>query len=238
MKLRYENKTDIPENMTASYVEFKEGDKTNFLHVDLADQLKANYRLQGDFTENKRKMSEQSEKLNLLIAADEQRKTDDERRILADKSANGQHDEIIADLRSKLETSEKDWSGKYSTLQKDIRDKEKRAIVAEIAQSGSSKTKRELSRLIALDLAFNENGDIIILDDNGKATSATLEDYKKALPENYPSLVTEVQPSGGMGNGSTGGVGGDKKPEDYTEADRVALHKSDPARFKQLFKTQ
>jgi len=238
MKLRYSSKADIPEDMVSNYVEFTEGDKVNFLHVDLADQLKANYRLQGDFTETKRKMTEQSEKLQALIDAEEARKRDDEARDLNNKSKNGQHDEIIADLRAKLEATEKDWGSKYNDLQKDIRDKEKRALVAELAAAGTDKTKRELSRLISLDLAFNEKGDIIILDENGKATSSTLDDYKKALPDFYPSLVAEVQPSGGMGNGSVGGTSGNKKPEDYSEAERVQLFKTNPTQFKQLFNTQ
>lgn len=238
MKLRYESKTDIPEDLTGSFVEFKEGDKNIYVHSDLAEQLKANYRLQGDFTETKRKMTEQSDKLQSLLDAEETRKREEERRSLESKSKNGQHDEIIADLRSKLEESEKTWGEKYSNLQKDVRDKEKRALVAELAQAATDKTKRELSRLISLDLAFNENGDIIVLDENGKATSATLEDYKKGLPDNYPSLVAEVQPSGGMGNGSVGGTSGNKKPEDYTEAERVDLFKTNPDQFKQLFNIQ
>lgn len=238
MKLRYENKADIPEDVATSFVEFTEGDKVNFLHVDLADQLKANYRLQGDYTETKRKMTDQGEKLQGLLDSEESRKREEERRELDSKSKNGQHNEIIEDLRSKLESTNKDWEGKYSELQKDIRDKEKRALVAEISQAGTDKTKRELSRLISLDLAFDENGDIIVLDEYGKATSATLDDYKKALPNTYPSLVAEVQPSGGMGNGSTGGTGGNKKPEDYSEAERVNLFKSSPDQFKQLFNIQ
>lgn len=237
MKLRYESKTDIPEDLANTFVEFTEGDKVVFVHKDLADQLKANYRLQGDFTETKRKMTEQSDKLQLLLDAEEKRQRDDEARDLNNKSKNGQHDEIIADLRAKLEATEKDWGSKYSDLQKDIRDKEKRAIVAELSGAGTDKTKRELSRLISLDLAFDENGAIIVLDENGKATSSTLDDYKKALPDTYPSLVAEVQPSGGMGNGSTGGTGGNKKPEDYSEAERVTLFKTDPAQFKKLFQT-
>lgn len=235
MKLRYESKTDIPEDLTNTFVEFTEGDKVVFVHKDLADQLKANYRLQGDYTETKRKMTEQSDKLQSLIDAEEKRKREEEDRELNNKSKNGQHDEIIADLRAKLEATQNDWSEKYSGLQKDVRDKEKRAIVAELSSAGTDKTKRELSRLISLDLAFDENGAIIVLDENGKATSSTLDDYKKALPENYPSLVAEVQPSGGMGNGSTGGTGGNKKPEDYSEAERVTLFKTDPDQFKKLF---
>jgi hypothetical protein len=236
MKLRYENKADIPEAMTNSYVEFKEGELTVYVHVDYAEQLKAHYRLQGDHTETKRKMSEQSDRLTALVTAEDTRKREEEKRLLDHRSANGQSDEIIADLRIKLEANEKDWAGKFSTLQKDTRLKEKRAIVAELSALATDATKRELSRLISLDLDIAENGDILILDDDGKATSTTFDDYKKALPENYPSLIAEFQPSGGMGKGSTGGVGGDKKPEDYTEADRVALHKSNPDLFNKLFK--
>lgn len=235
MKLRYESKSDIPEDLASSFVEFKEDDKTVFVHADLADQLKANYRLQGDFTETKRKMNDQAEKLQSLLDAEEERKREEERRQLDEKGKNGQHDEIIADLRLKLESVETEWSDKYNNLKRDVREKEKRALVAELASAGSDKTKRELSRLISLDLDFNEKGDIIILDENGKATSATLEEYKKALPENYPSLVVEVQPSGGMGNGSTSGTGSNKKPEDYSEAERVHLFKTNPDQFKQIF---
>ena len=237
MKLKYESKSDIPSDLVDSFVEFKEGDTIVYLHSDLAEQKKANFRLQGDFTETKRKMDEQKEKLQMLIDAEESRKREDEKRQLEAKSKNGQHDEIIADLRSKLESTNSDWESKYSALQQDIREKEKRVIVSELSQAATENTKRELSRLISYDLAFDEKGDIIVLDESGKATSTTLEDYKKSLPDMYPSLVAEVQPSGGMGNGSTGGVGG-KKPEEYSEAERVQLFKTNPDQFNKIFNTK
>lgn len=238
MKLKYESKTDIPEELAESFVEFKEGEETVFIHSDLAEERKARYRLQGDNTETNKKIEEQSKTIQRLIDAEEARKSQLEKEEFESKSKNGQHQEIIDDLKSKMETSNSEWEQKYNDLINQTLGEKKKAIVDGISNLAVKGAEKMLSRLISDDFSFDENGGIIVLDESGKATGGTLEDYKRTLGERYPHLVAEVQPNGGMGKGSTGGTGGNKKPEDYTEGERVQMFKQNPEQFRQIFNVQ
>lgn len=236
MKLRYESKDELPQDLADSFVEFKEGEAVVYLHKDLAEQKKELFRLKGDFTELNKKYGEQSEKVQKILQQEEERQRQREQEEEQNKLKGGQHQEIIDDLKKRLTDKDSEWQQKYNDLIADVRNKEKRAIVAELSTLATESTKKELTRLIALDLSFDENGSIIVLDESGKATSATLDEYKATLKDRYPSLVAEVQPRGGMGQGNAGGAGGHKKPEEYTEAERVELYRKNPDLFKQIFK--
>lgn len=238
MKLKYESKQEIPEDLADSFVEFKEDDKTVYLHKDLADSRKEAYRYKGDLTALKDKNDDLSSKVQSLLDDAEKRKAEEEEKALQGKIDGGQHQEIIDDLKSKLEAKDLEWKQKYDDLKNSTLQEKKSAIVSSLTAKAVDGAEKQLSRLVSLDFSFDENGDIIVLDEAGKATSTTLEEYKSSLAERYPHLVAEVQPNGGMGKGSSGGAGGNKKPEDYTEAERVQLFKQNPEQFKQIFNTQ
>lgn len=238
MKLKYESKDAIPEDSIDDFVEFKEGDAIVYLHADLAEERKARYRSQGDNTEMSKKLEDQAKTIQRLIDAEEARKAEKEQEEFDSKSKNGQHQEIIDDLKNKIELTNSEWESKYNELVSKTLEEKKQSIVQGLSSLAVQGAEKQLSRLISLDFSFNENGDIIVLDESGKATSGTLEDYKRTLGERYPHLVAEVQPNGGMGKGSTGGTGGNKKPEDYTESERVQLFKQNPEQFRQIFNVQ
>lgn len=79
----------------------------------------------------------------------------------------------------------------------------------------------------------------VIKDVNGQASALTLDELKNefiANPAFAPVVVGSKANGGGAGGGNGGAAGGgDKKPEDYTEAERVTLHRENPDLFKQLF---
>ena len=235
MKLNYESKDQLPEDIADNFVEFKEGDSIVYLHKDLADQRREYYRLKGDYTELNRKYGEQNEKVQKILEQEQERQRQKEQQEEQERLKGGQHQEIIDDLKKRLSEKDLEWQDKYNALMSEVRNKEKRALISELASAATEKTRKELSRLIALDLSFDENGGIIIIDDEGKATSTTLDEYRASLKTRYPALVAEVQSSGGTGQGATGGTGGQKKPEDYTEQERIALFRQNPVMFKQIF---
>lgn len=77
-----------------------------------------------------------------------------------------------------------------------------------------------------------------VLDAEGKLSASTVEELAsefKANPD-FAALVRGSQSNGGGASNANGkGASGPKKPEDYNEADRVALNKSNPTEFRRLF---
>lgn len=206
MKLTYEKKEDIPADSADSFVEFQQDDKTVFMHADLADSKKKQYRLQGDLTNAKTEVDGVKSRLSEIEAENEAKRKAAEKRKLEKQTANNQHDEIIADLRSKNEALEAEkadiannWRSKYNNSRKE-------SIVSEIATMATDKTRTELKKLVSMDISFNESGEVVILGEDGKATSTTLDEYKTSLSngELYPSLIKAVSSQGGKGNGSNG----------------------------------
>jgi vacuolar-type H+-ATPase subunit I/STV1 len=81
----------------------------------------------------------------------------------------------------------------------------------------------------------------LVRDDNGNVTGYKVDgeepdEFSKKLRET--PRIRRVIPNGntGGGAGSTGGSGsGTKKPDEYTEQERVELYKNDPDEFRKLF---
>lgn len=206
MKLVYENKEDVPADSQESFVEFQQGDKTVFMHSDLAESKKKQYRLQGDLTTIKGEADSVKSRLSEIEQERENQRKEAEKKKFEKQKANNQHDEIIADLRAKNEALEaeksdiaNDWRSKYNNTKKE-------AIVGEIAALATDKTRAELKKLVSIDISFNESGEVVILGDDGKATSTTLDEYKNSLSSGnlYPSLIKAVSSQGGQGKGSSG----------------------------------
>ena len=231
MQIKVNSLDELDESVRDNFVAWKDGDKEIFVHKDLAESLKEQFRLKGDLTDVKGKFDGIQSKLTELTRAEEERKRLEEEAELEAKRKNGQHDEIIAD-----------WERKHAEAQDTIAqlkqqrlDDKKETIVTELATAGTDDTRDMLKRLINQDLTHDENGELIVLDSAGKATSKTLEEYKAGLKDLYPALVAGVQSNGGNANGGFNSGAGSKKPSEYTEAERVELFRTNPERFKQLF---
>lgn len=78
-----------------------------------------------------------------------------------------------------------------------------------------------------------------VLDASGQPTAKTLDDFKKDMLDNKALsgiLVASNASGGGAGNGGGSGAGGStKKPDEYSEQERVDIYRSNPAEFKRLF---
>lgn len=205
MQLQYESKDQLPEGESDNFVEFKEGDKITFLHKDLADARKESFRAKGDLTELQSKLQNVSSKLNDYEAREKER-LDNERN--ADEQAKikgGRAEEIIEDLKRQLGETKAEYEERLNKVNADARAKDKKAVIKDLSAVATKSGKAALERLINQDLDFDDNGGLIVLDSDRKATGKTIEQYKAELANLYPSLVSGVQSQGGLANGATGG---------------------------------
>lgn len=76
-----------------------------------------------------------------------------------------------------------------------------------------------------------------VLDADGKLSASTVEELREEFKTNakFAALVRGPASSGGGAQNTPPGASGPKKPEEYTEAERVALHRTNPAEFQRLF---
>jgi hypothetical protein len=210
MQLQYDTQEAVPEDLRESFVEFKEGDKTLFMHKDLAETKKEVYRFKGDLTHAQRLAQEKSERLQALELEEQQRQADLEARELESKKKNGQHEEILEHFKTQAQKEKEALQAKLDELSGSIKQKEKAAVVNDFSSIGTDSTRGILKRLIEQDLDFSEDGSLVVLEE-GKATSVTLDEYKVKLKDLYPHLVSESHAKGGgrkgsLGSGGTGGV--------------------------------
>ena len=205
MNLQYETLDDVPEDLKESFVEFKEGDKTLFLHKDLADTKREFYRTKGDLTQAQRKQQEALERLQALEDAENKRQRELEEKDLESKQKNGQYEEILNDFKTKAQQREEELKRQLDELNSNVRNEKKSAVVSELSSLGTEHTRDALKRLIALDLDFGDDGSLIVME-NGKASSTTIAEYKAKLKDLYPSLVGESHGKGGQGKGGNGSL--------------------------------
>lgn len=203
MQLQYETQDQVPEDLRESFVEFNEGDKTLFMHKDLAETKKQLYRTKGDLTHTEKSAKEKAERLKALEDAEALRQQEREQADLENKKKNGQHEEILEDYKTKAEQREAELKAHLEELQGNIRNEKKSTVVSDIAALGTDSTRSTLKRLVDQDLAFGEDGNLVVMQD-GKATSTTIEEYKSKLVDLYPSLVRESHAKGGKATGGTG----------------------------------
>lgn len=207
MQLQYDTQDAVPEDLRESFVEFKDGDKTLFMHKDLAETKKEAYRFKGDLTHAQKLAQEKSERLQALELAEKQRQEDLEAQELESKKKNGQHEEILEHFKTQAQREKEELQAKLDELSGSIKQKEKTAVVNDLASMGTDSTRAALKRLIDQDLDFSEDGSLVVLE-NGKATSISLDEYKGKLKELYPYLISESHGKGGGRNGNPAGSGG------------------------------
>lgn len=228
MQIKVDSLDSIDEGMRDHFVPFKEGDKEIFVHKDLADTMKDKFRIQGDLTNLSAKFDGMKERLTQFEEAERQRAAEKEQRELDDKKKNGKLDEVVADYERRLGETKQQYEDRINTLIADSRNKEKSSVVSDLSTLATKSGQTALKRLIAQDIDFTDDGEMIVLQD-GKATSLSIEEYKAKLPELYPSLVAEVQSSGGQAKGGLGG--GSDGSKTMTRQDFDAMSHKDKISF-------
>lgn len=101
----------------------------------------------------------------------------------------------------------------------------------------NSDAQQDLEDLISLRVKPDESGNITFYNRDGSASTMTESEFEAEVKARHKRLVkgeTTTQ-GGGLTNGSRNGSAS-KEPKKYTEAERLALKVSDPARFNKLFK--
>lgn len=203
MQLQYETQDQVPEDLRESFVEFKEGDNTVFLHKDLAETKKEAYRYKGDLTQTQQKQQEALERLKQLEEAESQREAERQAAELESKKKNGQHEEILEHFKQQAELEKQTLTEQLNELKNSVRSEKKTGIVNKLGALGTDITRPMLTRLIEQDLDFGEDGNLVVME-NGKATSMTIEQYQSKLPDLYPALIGESHSKGGTSKGGTG----------------------------------
>jgi hypothetical protein len=207
MKIKYNALDEIDEGMRETFVPWKDGDKEIFVHKDYAEDMREHFRLKGDHTELKNKFDESQSRLDELSNAESARRRKEEAEDLDAKKKGGKFDEIISDWETKYQSKEQE----IADLRKERLQDKKTTVVQRLANLGTDNSRTKLARLIDQDLSFDDNGSIIVLNTEGKATSQSVEEYESKLRDLYPELVKEVQSNGGQGNGGyNSGAGGSK----------------------------
>lgn len=206
MQLQYDTQDAVPEDLRESFVEFKDGDNTVFMHKDLAETKKEFFRAKGDLTHAQRAAQEKAERLQALELAEQERLSLAEQQELESKKKNGQHEEILEHYKTQAQQREDALKAQLDELTNSVRNKDKAAIVSELSAMGTDSNRGVLKRLIDADLTFGDDGGLVVLE-NGKASSLSVDEYKGKLKELYPQLVAESHGSGGGSKGALGSSG-------------------------------
>jgi hypothetical protein len=217
MQIKYDSLDQIEDSLKDSFVKWKDGDKEIYVHKQYADDMKEHFRLKGDHTELKTKFEDNQVKLDALSLAESERKKREDQDSLNDKKKNGKFDEIITDWENKYQTKEQE----LESMRKERLNDKKQITVERLASMGTDASRSKLARLIDQDLSFDDNGTLVVLNGEGKATSQTMKEYEGTLRDLYPELVKEVHSNGGKGNGGYNGGGGVSKTMKRTEFDKM-----------------
>jgi len=135
-----------------------------------------------------------------------------------------QYQEQIDDLKSRSESRINELTGKLDELTGQIKAGKRNELVSDLAAELATDTGgRAFKRLISDRIDVNaETGKVVFLDDEGRATSLSLEEFKAEIKQDAsfaPLLKTTVVTTGGgllngPGNGgratSKADIGGDK----------------------------
>lgn len=155
----------------------------------------------------------------------------------------GKTDEIVADLTRRHGETIKERDERIAKMAMAIKTKERSLIVGDVAKelkifddSGKLFSKMVQDR-IDVD---PETGKITFLDESGGATSLDKAGFIAELAKDaaYDRLRQAAVSTGGNAIGNLGpGGGAAKKPHEYSDAERIELFRTNPAKFRELFPT-
>ncbi|EMF0919314.1 hypothetical protein KDV41_09470 [Providencia stuartii] len=171
---------------------------------------------------------------------------DEESRLIAE----GKLDEVIQkrterlrdDYDSKL-AAEKERADRAENYANKFRQSVVRSHIMQAAvESGVLKEATgDIAFLAQSQFTLDDNGNAVALDEHGEViigkdgkTPLTPKEWVETIRETKPYFWPVAHGSGAQGSGYSGG----KKWDDYTEAERASLARTNPDAFKQLQKTQ
>lgn len=156
----------------------------------------------------------------------------------AGKDKNQLREELTADHNRVVAKLKDDHAKETDTLKASI----KKIYVHDVA-SGIANEITEVPDLIMPLLEQRLQVEIVngepvtrVLSADGKASTMTPDELKDEYLQNpkYARIMRANGSSGGGASGGNGGSGAPKKLSDMTEAERVKMHKEDPAGYKRL----
>jgi hypothetical protein len=136
--------------------------------------------------------------------------------------------ELYEREKSAAQKLKEEWEAEKLTTKKE---KISNAALQIGAELGDQESSVKLLTREAKDYIEIENGVVKYLIGGVEVTKEVLVD---TLAKQYPQLC---KGSGASGGGAAGGKNGGaaKKPEEYSEAERMQLYRSEPAKFNELF---
>lgn len=142
----------------------------------------------------------------------------------------------IEDAEKRANESEVSFKNRLQVLA----DKQALAVSADLSsiatEAGAIAFKSLVKGMVKVD---PETGAETFFDENGSATSldrAGFGEYLKKSQTFAPLVKADVATNGGGLATGSNSVSDHKKPEDYTEQERVDLYRLNPAKFNELFK--
>ena len=232
-----------------------DADKHSALDSALQDlyvkQDDGNYRLDADIPDNsglKAKadelLGETKKERELRKAAEERAKAleDERQKALEDNArAKGDVESLEKSYQEKMQKLETDYSGKVSTLEKQIYDLTVGQAATNLANELSIKGSAiallpHIQNRLSLEQGEDGKQNIRVLDADGNKTAMTLDDLKQEFRSNeaFKPLIAANGASGSGANGANGGAGS-KDPQSMSALERKQLKDSDPAAFARLF---
>ena len=158
-----------------------------------------------------------------------------------ERYASGSGDDATK-LQSQLDDAMnkiKDWEGKYTNLQEDVRAKTIEAKAQQIASSMTSDTQRaNLLKQQIIGRITLDNDNFAVLDEKGNQTISSIDELTGQIKAQYPFLVDGSQASGGGAKGGSGGAASTKKYGDYTAAELSAVNAENPDEYQRLLSTR
>ena len=210
-------KDDVPKTFTQEEVDA------------LVEGLKKN---NADLLDEKRKVKEAKE----LAEAERQRI---EREALESEARKNNNLEAIENSwKEKLALRETELTSQLSQAQAKNYEltvgRQAQELAGELAKPNA---QRLLAKEIKERLTLDENGNIRVLDLQGKPSALTIDELKAQLRADptYQDIIIINNSTGGGATGGGNGGGAAKNPKEMTEQERIDLYNRDPVLFKQLF---
>lgn len=186
---------------------------------------------------------------------EEKRLSDEAARILREEKAERERTEQeriregilaggnVAEIRATLEqereqlraSKDADLDKKNKFIGKLLVDDRANTMAIKLAGKHAKLLLPHIKVRLQADFSGDEPRAVVVTESGGPST-LSIEDLEKELLLNpdFASILIGVDSSGGDTSRTSGGDAS-KKPNEYTEAERIALYTSDPAKFHRLF---
>lgn len=155
----------------------------------------------------------------------------------------GKTDEIVADLTRRHGETVKEFQDRLAVRDQRYITTERKSVIGDVAKELKvfDDSLKLFSKMIEDRIQVDpETGKRTFLDENGGATSLDMAGLIAELAKDpaFDRLRQANVSNGGQANGNNGNGGGAaKKPHEYSDADRIELFRTNPAKFRELFPT-